>query len=123
MDESTRLNYFEWNDRYEKVKPYVILMEVPEHVPRSNFTVSPGPEEKIHDMRGHEASFTLDEHGFAVRSHPLPVLNFDTESVEQHYLPEMEKLLRSEIKDVKEICFFDWRVCSIPGVFTSCHCY
>lgn len=72
----TRFNYFKWEPKFAHVKPYVLLMDKPAgHVdfPETNFNVEAGPDEVVADMRGREAEFSLDWHGFAVRKSSWPL--------------------------------------------------
>jgi hypothetical protein len=115
MDEVASFKYFKWQDLYHSVKPYLALMDVPEGVPRANFEFEPGPEEIVHDMRGHEHEFTLDKNAFAVRFHESQVVDFNKDTVEQFYFPEIEDLLRKEIDGISNICFFDWKVSIIQN--------
>lgn len=57
-----------------------------------------------------EDHFTLDQHGFAVRSHHFDIMTFDKERVERECLPKVEKFVRREIENVAEVVCFDWRV-------------
>jgi hypothetical protein len=109
-DERVSLRYFKWEDLFVTEKPYVYLLDVPDGFPLKNFDFEDAPKQTIHDVRGRESSFNLDTHGFAIRSHTLSMTNFDRQSVEQEYFPEIERLLRQEIENVTDICIFDWRV-------------
>ena len=109
-NETVKLNYFKWRDLHYTQKPYTVVMDTPEDFPRTNFDFEPGPEETIHDLRGQEDHFGLDANGFAVRPHRLQTMDFDKGRVQEEYLPEVERLLRTEVNDVTDIFFFDWRV-------------
>lgn len=116
----TRFNYFKWEPKFAHIKPYLLLMDKPAgHVdfPETNFNVEAGPDEVVADMRGREAEFSLDRHGFAVRksSWPLgvqlPLVGDDAEDLVQgRYLPAMQRVLVNEFGDGIETLFFDWRV-------------
>ncbi|PGH01872.1 hypothetical protein AJ79_07809 [Helicocarpus griseus UAMH5409] len=109
-DEKVRLNYFQWKPEFDKVKPYELLVNVPDNFPTRNFTFNPGEVEIIHDMRGKEASFSLDRHGLCVRNDPLAITILDKQTVENQYLPGVDKLIRRVLEDVAEVFFFDWRL-------------
>ena len=50
------LNYLEWEEKFLKEKPYMIISHFP-HVPAerlTNIKFSPHPAEKIQNLRGHE---------------------------------------------------------------------
>jgi len=105
-----RLNYFQWKPLFEKVKRYELLINVPKDYPVTNFEIAPEAEEVIQDIRGDEASFSLNHNGFAVRPHNSKVARFNKSNVENTYLKEIEDLLKNEVDDVSEIFFFNWRV-------------
>jgi hypothetical protein len=108
--EIKQLFYLKWQDLFISEKPYEVFMDVPGGLPTSNFEVQPAPEQNIYNLRGYESEFNLDTHAFSVRSSPLGVAKFDKKTVEQEYLPEVEKLLRREVDDATQNLFFDWRV-------------
>lgn len=127
-DVVTSLNYLHWNECLDKEKPYQLVSDdLPDilGIPRQNFDIKPAPKEKIRDARGYASDFNVDDHGFAFLQHRFPDLDFENEqNVEEIYKPELEKLLKLHIKDVDEICFFNWRVCPSPAsvqyTFNSC---
>lgn len=103
------LNYIQWKEDFMTVKPYEVISEVPDGCQRRNFSLGPGPEQTIHDIRGREDQFNLDNNGFEVRKHELLTTSFDTKSIQDHYLPAIESLLES-VDPGAEVCIFDWRV-------------
>ncbi|KAH8807701.1 hypothetical protein F5884DRAFT_900056 [Xylogone sp. PMI_703] len=107
--ESVRLRYIQWKDEFDFEKPYEILSETPEGFPRSNFTISLGPEETIHDIRGQESKFNLDNHAFEIRTHKLTVSSFDKDTIEQEYLGSIKSFLQ-EFDPGAEVYIFDWRL-------------
>lgn len=67
MDERAHLSYIQWHDKYYREKPYQVFVPLPEGVPEeraSNIEFALGDEEIVRDIRGADAKFTLDEHGF-----------------------------------------------------------
>ena len=63
-------------------------------------------------MRGMEQTYTLNDHAFTYRHHNFEFDDYeDRKAVEAHYLPKVEKFIRSEVEDVDKVFFFDWRVC------------
>ncbi|KAF5657024.1 7 alpha-cephem protein [Fusarium heterosporum] len=109
VNQLVSLQYFKWEDKFNKQKPYSLLMETPKNFPKANHTRESGPKEKIEDIRGRERSFTLDEHGFAVRPQNLPAITFNRKQVEEQYLPLARQLLHDECGKDAEIFIFDWR--------------
>ena len=118
-NESVRLNYFQWKDLYKKEKPYEVISELPQgsNLKPQNFSLAPGPkEETIHDLRGRVSAFNLDDHGFQILAHTLPVdMAFDEDTVRRRYFPMVERILQS-VDPGAEILIFDWRVCTVSYV-------
>ena len=112
--QSVQLNYFKWDDKFQTTKPYELLVDVPDDFPSQNFTVAAGPLETIHDIRGEESDFSLDQNGFIIRKDALPLRNWTRETIERDYFPVVDALIRREVDDVDEVCLFDWRVVILP---------
>lgn len=111
MDTTTRLWYLKWDDKFHTEKPYYLYIDPPKGLPVSNFTTSLGPVETVHDLRGREHEFNLDDHGFTVRHQQLPTGILNEDSIQNEYLPSLELLLRQTLGQQCEIIWFDWRVC------------
>lgn len=80
---------------------------------KSNFVLSAGPEEIIHDIRGHEEDFNIDDHGFQFEKYDFSALDtHDSEKVERIYKPEVEAFLKQYIEGADRVEFFDFRVCT-----------
>lgn len=111
--ETANLTYLKWTELYNKEKPYQIFssFHLPEDLPASNLHFESEAEDKIYNVRGEEERHSLDDHGFQFLSHPSVVTKFDSPSeIEQKYLPEVEALIRAQMKDVGYVYMFDWRV-------------
>ena len=125
--QNAQLNYLEWQPVYLKEKPYQVFSNISENDPvidrTTNLVFRPGDPETIHDARGHEEEFDLDMEGFMFAVQETNVSDFkNRHSVEGQYLKEMEQLLRSHIRDIEQVYFFDWRVQSVvspPRKFLS----
>lgn len=115
-NELQRLTYLKWEDIYNKVKPYQVLMDVPEGVPRSNPVFEEGPEELVQDVRGRENDFNLDDHGFTFRKHVLQTTDFTKQTIEATYLNEVAQMLKRELSGANEVVCFNWQV----GVIEQC---
>ncbi|KAJ5626533.1 7 alpha-cephem-methoxylase [Penicillium herquei] len=109
QNEVVRLNYFQWKDDYQKEKPYEILSAVPSGCLKQNFVTREGPHETIHDIRGRESSFNLDDNGFTIFKSKIPEFQFDENHIRQKYLPDVKSILQS-IDPGAEVCFFDWKL-------------
>ncbi|POR34398.1 7 alpha-cephem-methoxylase, putative [Tolypocladium paradoxum] len=110
IDQLTKLQYFKWEDKFRKQKPYSLLMQAPDGFPSVNYTHESGPPETVEDVRGREHEFTLDQHGFALRVQDLPAIDFNGEHVEEEYFPLVRQLIRDECGLETEIVIFDWRL-------------
>ena len=122
-DEEASFLYLDWQELYNTEKPFQIFSAIPEHAidqRATNLVFKAGPPEHINDIRGNEASFSLDVHGFAVRKHVTSLQNFENVSeIESVYLREIEELLKSEVEDVDQVFLFDWRVGYITNTVHS----
>lgn len=108
-----KLKFLQWQKLYETEKPFELFVNVPEYVQdkRTTNLCFEDVVVNIHDMRKIEAELNLDEQGFVLRPHRTSVTDFeDRKVVEEAYLPEVEALLRREVKDVGRVLLFDWRV-------------
>ncbi|KAK3402545.1 hypothetical protein B0T20DRAFT_449596 [Sordaria brevicollis] len=108
-DQKARLNYIQWENKFLTEKPYEFISQAPEGCPRKNFTLAPSPEQTIHDMRGSEGLFNLDDHAFQVVKQQLGVIPTDQEGIEHEYLSKIVDLLES-IDPGAEVVIFDWRL-------------
>jgi hypothetical protein len=112
-DELHSLRYARWDDRFAHEKPYVVISDIqglPEDR-KTNISFMNAPEEIIHDVRGHEEDFNLDENGFVFIKHKFS--DFDVYNpglVEKFYKTEVEKFLKSKVDGVDQVVFFDHRV-------------
>ncbi|KAJ5523333.1 7 alpha-cephem-methoxylase [Penicillium frequentans] len=106
-----QLRYFQWSPDFEKTKPYELLLDnIPDDFPVTNFETAPEEAETIHDIRGMEKSFTLEEHGFCIAEQRLETLVFDQDTIENIYLPQVEELLKGMMPDIRSLFIFDWRL-------------
>ena len=71
-----------------------------------------GPEQTITDIRGREADFDTDEHGFAVAKWGFPrdIDYASVSEVEGRYREEVERMLRKTVGGVDEVVCFNWKV-------------
>jgi hypothetical protein len=110
------MTYIEWQDLYSTEKPFQIFVSFDagagENIRDTNIVFGQGTEEIIHDCRGKEGDFTLDEHGFSFVTHHSQMVSWDdSDTVKEVYLKEVEEVLRQQVDDVGQVFFFDWRVC------------
>ncbi|KAI9710038.1 MAG: hypothetical protein M1828_002226 [Chrysothrix sp. TS-e1954] len=109
-NKTVQLRYIQWEDKFRTVKPYELLVTAPEGVPYQNFELELAPAEIMHDIRGEESKFTLEQNGFMISKHAMTLDNLEREAVALQYFPQVEQLLRAEIEDVDEVFIFDWRL-------------
>lgn len=95
---------------YNRARPIQITPGFADDQHATSVKLQPGPRETIHDVRGHEEQFTLEENGFRYLHYPTKVRDFNSkEQIETDYLRECERLLKREVRDVDEVVFFDAR--------------
>ncbi|MCJ1371426.1 hypothetical protein MMC20_002641 [Loxospora ochrophaea] len=100
------LNYF--TPPSDGSAPYNYVEQPPEGVPQRNYTDKFFPT-TIHDIRGQESSFTLDNNAFATISNvPSSEKDFTSDaSIKQNYYPEVEKLLLERVPGANRVLLFD----------------
>jgi hypothetical protein len=121
-DELVSLTYLQWQELYEREKPFQIFSQLPpdaEDQRPTNLVFWNAPAEIIKDMRGMEANFKLDQNGFITRQQEMPKTDLMTEqAVRNEYIPSIEELLRREVDGVDYIYCFDWGVRTILLCFS-----
>ncbi|KAF2185957.1 hypothetical protein K469DRAFT_707122 [Zopfia rhizophila CBS 207.26] len=91
--------------------PYNYVEKQPEGQPQRNFGES-WHDVKIHDLRGQEQNFTLDNYAFNTLSN-VPSEEYDftsDERIRKVYYPEVEKLLLDNIPGANRILLFDYTI-------------
>jgi len=111
---STTFTYLQWQELYNKEKPFEVFAKIPGDAKDQRWTnqvFKNGPLENVEDVRGNEAAYTLDKHGFAFRRNISSLVDFDDhDAVERIYFPEMEALILREVEDAKKVFIFNWEV-------------
>jgi hypothetical protein len=116
MNQSTtiQLQFLKRLDIYEHQKPYWLFVAKPENVPDAKLTnveMESVPGIPVHDVRHSEEDYRIDTHGFQFVSHDQTFHDFDDESlVQEEYVPQVEKLIKSCIPNAEKVFVFDWRV-------------
>ena len=101
-DVSTTLNYFKALDN-ETPRRYV---EPPAGKSGSNVGSDPHPA-VVHDVRGREAEFSLDNNGFQFVHWPSVEKDFTNDDViKEKYYAEVERILK-EVTGAKRVFIFD----------------
>ncbi|KAG6028783.1 hypothetical protein E4U41_000586 [Claviceps citrina] len=106
-----QFNYLQWKPIFHQEKPYYLYTDPPPGYPNANFATKPGHPEPIHDVRGQEDRFSLDDNGFAFgrQEYPFSLRDVDEKTVKSQYLPSLEVLIREHLQQECEIFWFDWR--------------
>jgi hypothetical protein len=115
-DLTSAFDYLVWDPLYQREKPFQVLTDIPKESAdqrKDNLSFKTGPPETIHDVRGHEQSYSLDRHGFAYIKHRTKFSIAELHNggiVQQQYFAECEEILRGHLNGVDKIRIFDWRV-------------
>lgn len=109
-DEVASLRYLQWEETFHDTKPYTLYIDVPDGFPPQNFKVDAEELETIHDVRGHESEYSLDDNGFASYKHHFELENHDRETLERDYIPQVEAFLVKTIPNATEVKIYTWRV-------------
>ena len=110
-DVRVRLHYLKADPLYDTTTPKQIVPEWQDLKQESNVKLEAGPEERLHDVRGHEKDFTLDEHGFQYVHAPTSFKDWSSQpEIGRVHLHELEGLLRKEVDGADEILFYDARL-------------
>ncbi|KAH9909790.1 hypothetical protein F4778DRAFT_775704 [Xylariomycetidae sp. FL2044] len=96
------IEFLKWNDLYREEKPFQIFINIPEDAADQRATnLSWEAKSKvIVDARHNISSFSLDNHGFAFRTHPSRLGNLSDVSkddITNSYLPEVEEIIKAEL--------------------------
>jgi hypothetical protein len=119
-NETTKPYFLDWQDVYEKEKPYQVIMtdeeQISDEFKDTNLVFSNDYQEQlISDIRGRENDFCLDQNGFAIVKQQTAVTFKDEKEIDDVYIPEIEKLMQQEVGGADRVFIFDWRVClSLP---------
>jgi hypothetical protein len=120
--QQAKLVYFQWQDIYDKEKPFQVFANVPAESKErlKNLVIAHAPAVDILDLGGNENNFILDNNGFKVFRHHMPE-NFELKSreyINSEVGPYLKSLVRKQVKDADLVKCFDWGVgCSIPISF------
>lgn len=110
-DIQVQLQYLKDDPIYHEQKPLQITPNFLDKENRTNVRLAPGQPETIRDVRGREADFTLDRHGFKYVHAPTKFKEWSSQpKIAEAYLPELEALLRKEVEGCDEIMFYDARI-------------
>ncbi|KAL1950715.1 hypothetical protein VTO73DRAFT_5839 [Trametes versicolor] len=86
--------------------PYQYVQEPPAGKPSTNIGTDPQPV-LVHDARGHESEFSLDQNGFQYVQWPSVESEFnDEERIKEKYYPEVEEILK-KVAGAKRVFIFD----------------
>lgn len=102
-DVPTTLNYYAPEG---EEAPFQYVYEPPAGTLKTNIGADPHPV-VVHDARGREANFNLDQNGFQYVKHSSQEKDFtDEEKIKEVYYKEVEELLKKEA-GAKRVFIFD----------------
>jgi len=107
------ISYIKWSPLFETEKPFHIFIPIPKDAKdqRQTNVDFEAKQTIIRDIRGQEAKFDLDNNGICFRHHKSAFNDFENiEAVQREHLPEIERILKSEVEGADKIYFFNWRV-------------
>jgi len=106
-DVTATLNFY--SPPADGAAPFNYVEDPPEGEPQRNFGAESRPV-TIHDARGRESSFTLDNDAFAIIRDVAPSSETefaDDASIKSKYYPELERLLLDNVPGATKVVFFD----------------
>lgn len=109
-DVQTTLNYY---TPIGNEAPFQYVFDPPEGTDKHNIGNDPRPA-VVHDARGRESEFTLDNAGFQFVKHVSTEKEFlDDERIQDVYYKEVEELLKKEV-GAKRVFIFDHTIRFVP---------
>ncbi|KAM5480103.1 hypothetical protein MaudMau93_007630 [Microsporum audouinii] len=112
INQTASLTYLQWQALYSTEKPFQVFATTEDASKErlTNLIFAQGPQVTIHNIRGQEDKYTLDNHGFIARRHEMPAaLDMSTEEAfRRNVVPLHEDLIRREVDGVDFIYCFDW---------------
>ena len=112
-DEKAKLNFLQWQELYERQKPYEIITKSTQGPDGrwTNLVFGTNEEQTIRDGRGVEDHFSLDRHDFTYRSMNPAFSGFESKKrMLQEHLPWVASTIKQEAGDAECAFVFDWRV-------------
>ncbi|KAB5582715.1 hypothetical protein GE09DRAFT_280037 [Coniochaeta sp. 2T2.1] len=106
-DVTATLNFY--SPPTDGATPFNHVEDPPEGQPQRNFGHEP-QDVTIHDARGRESSFTLDNDAFVFVAGVPPSAEtefLDDGSIKEKYYPELERLLLDNVPGSNKVVFFD----------------
>jgi hypothetical protein len=106
-DVTATLNFY--SPPADGAAPFNYVEDPPEGQPQRNFDAE-AHDVTIHDARGREPTFTLDNDAFAIIQGVAPSAEtefVDDASIQKKYYPELERLLLDSVPGSNKVVFFD----------------
>lgn len=103
-DTSANLSYLVRDKKHDEEKPYRLRYDPGEDLPRTNCVTKPQKDIRIHDFRGQEQLFSLENYGFTVaKLEPKLSLNefYDSLKVKDVYYEQLKDLLKDLLRAKK----------------------
>jgi hypothetical protein len=96
--------------------PFNLAGDIPAGVNRNNYGIDT-QEVLIHDARGRESDFTLDNDAFQILLNQPPSAErsfTDDASIQKNYYPEVERLLLNTVPGANKVIIFDRKYYATP---------
>ena len=107
------IQFLKWQSLYETEKPFSTFADIDPDADDQRLTnlVFESQNVPINDLRKEDTTFTLDANGFKVAKLPSFQGPLNEDAIKSICLPQVERLIRNEMEDVRLVEVFDWRLC------------
>lgn len=110
-DAVVQLRFLEPLDKYQHEKPYRLFVGKPDEADITNVSLETISNIPVHDVRGEEEKYELDEHGFQFVTYDPEFTAFhDEQQIEFQYLPQVKQMILEKVPYAEKVFVFDWRV-------------
>lgn len=117
---TAQLGFIQDLDLYAKEKPYWLFIGKPRDkldVEPTNVKLDTVRDIPLHDVRGKESQYNLEQHGFKfIKNHHTFKQFHDQDQIVADYLPQVEELIKRHVPYAEKIHIYDWRVKSPPSM-------
>lgn len=106
-----QLRFLQPRDTYQHEKPFWLFVSKPDQAEMTNVVLESVTDIPLHDVRGNESSYNLDQNGFQFVTHEQQFTAFDSdEQIKTDFVPQVESLILKNIAYASKVHVFDWRV-------------
>jgi len=111
---TAQLGFIQDLDLYAKEKPYWLFIGKPRDkldVEPTNVKLDTVRDIPLHDVRGKESQYNLEQHGFKfIKNHHTFKQFHDQDQIVADYLPQVEELIKRHVPYAEKIHIYDWRI-------------